>query len=104
MSNQPVNSNPHWFSADRPILNRAADQLDRSSFAEAIAKSIAGWTGKDSLVIALYGKWGTGKTSIKNMIVESLAAGELKGVGIAEFNAWEVANREQLTELFFDEL
>jgi hypothetical protein len=43
------------FSADRPIPDRASDKLERRSFAEALAKAVRGWQGRDSLVIALYG-------------------------------------------------
>jgi predicted KAP-like P-loop ATPase len=104
MASTPANQQTHWFSADRPIPNRAADLLSRSHFAEALAKAVEGWSGKDSLVIALYAQWGMGKTSIKNMVVDAIHSKNPPGVEIAEFNPWEVANREQLTELFFDEL
>jgi predicted KAP-like P-loop ATPase len=104
MTSPPEIKQPNWFSADRPILTRAEDQLSRSHFADSIAKAVEGWTGKDSLVLALYGRWGMGKTSIKNMILDSIRSKPRRKVEIAEFNPWEVANRDQLTELFFDEL
>jgi predicted KAP-like P-loop ATPase len=53
----------NWFSADRPIISRGEDKLGRRGFAEAIAGAIDGWRGQESLVIALYGPWGTGKSS-----------------------------------------
>jgi hypothetical protein len=37
------------------------DLLARAHFARSIARSILGWNGKESLVIALYGRWGEGK-------------------------------------------
>jgi predicted KAP-like P-loop ATPase len=95
---------PDWLSADRPIKTRAADLLNRSRFAESIARAVEGWTGKDSLVLALYGRWGMGKTSIKNMVLDAIRSEQPQKVEIVEFNPWEVANRDQLTELFFDEL
>lgn len=48
------------FSADRPIISCAEDLLGRSDFAKSIAAAIKGWTENDSLVIALYGSWGSG--------------------------------------------
>lgn len=94
-----------FFSDDRPIPDRASDKLERRSFAEALAKAVRGWQGRDSLVIAIYGSWGTGKSSIKNMVLEDLRqqAGESVPT-IAEFNPWQFANREQLMEAFFDQI
>lgn len=104
MKQPPETPNEHYFSADKPIPNREADRLGRAGFAEAIATSIENWTDKESLVIAIYGPWGMGKTSIKNMIVDSINASKRQKAAVVEFNPWEVANRDQLTEQFFDEL
>ena len=59
------------FSTDRPIRRRNEDRLGRWRFAEAIAAAVKGWTGRDSLVIGLYGVWGSGKSSVKNMVIEA---------------------------------
>jgi predicted KAP-like P-loop ATPase len=77
------------FSPERPITSRSADLLDRTPFAEQIAAAIRGWTGQDSLVLGLYGEWGTGKTSLKNMIIESLRADVETAPYIVEFNPWQ---------------
>src|SRR5262249_53359783 len=71
---------------------------------ETIAAAINGWRGGDSLVIALYGPWGSGKSSIKNMIVEALNGHGQPRALVAEFNPWQFANRDQLTEAFFDQI
>ena len=94
-----------WFSADRPITIRVDDKLGRRAFAEALAASVSGYKGRDSLVIGLYGAWGTGKSSIKNMVMDVLREKPGRDVpSIAEFNPWQFANREQLTEAFFDQI
>src|SRR3972149_9365613 len=62
----------HQFSADRPVTSCKEDLLGRSGFAESLASAIKDWTGNDSLVITLYGPWGSGKSSIKNMVLEFL--------------------------------
>jgi hypothetical protein len=46
---------PNPFSADRPIRSKSEDLLGRSAFAESLAAVVEGWTGNDSLVVALYG-------------------------------------------------
>ena len=42
--------------------------LGRSSFAKQLGKAIFEYNGDDGLVIGLFGKWGTGKTSVINMV------------------------------------
>ena len=44
--------------------------------AQSLASAIKGWKGNDSLVIALYGSWGSGKSSVKNMVLETLRSSE----------------------------
>jgi predicted KAP-like P-loop ATPase len=62
-----MNDNDKYgFSADRPILLENEDLLNRAGFSKDLANAITSWHGKDSLVIALHGDWGAGKSSIKN--------------------------------------
>jgi len=57
------------------------------------------------LVIGLYGPWGCGKSSIKNMIVEVLReVREFDRPDIAEFNPWQFAGHDQLCDAFFLEV
>lgn len=103
MSSKDTSSPEHLFSSDRPITRLDEDKLDRRSFAEQLARAVRGWKGNDSLVIALYGPWGTGKSSIKNMVIDALRAAPER-VSVVDFNPWQVANRASLTEAFFDEI
>ena len=93
----------HLFSSDSPITSCEEDKLGRRPFAEQIARAVREWKGNESLVIALYGSWGTGKSSIKNMVVESTRTAP-NCATVVEFNPRQMANRSQLTEAFFDEL
>src|SRR3989442_13176396 len=63
------------FSPDLPIASASEDRLNRSSFASALATAIRNWNQGSSLVVALYGDWGSGKSSVKNMVLESLTEG-----------------------------
>lgn len=92
------------FSADRPIASAKADRLGRKAFAEGLAKRIQSWNGRDSLVIALCGEWGCGKTSLKNMVIEKLRRGASPKVDLLEFNPWEISGRDSLASTFFREL
>ncbi len=92
------------FSADRPIVSSKNDLLGRKGFAESLAKHIERWGGHDSLVIALCGEWGCGKTSIKNMVLEHLRRQRKTKLSLVEFNPWESSGRGSLTTVFFHEL
>src|SRR3972149_2544884 len=94
----------HPFSADRPITSAKEDRLRRTVFAESLASAIKGWKGNDSLVLALYGSWGSGKSSIKNIVLESLRKSKKTCPEIVEFNPWQWAGQEQLAEAFFREI
>lgn len=92
------------FSADRPIASAKADRLGRKVFSENLAARIQGWKGKDSLVIALCGEWGCGKTSVKNMVIEKLKRGSSSKVDLLEFNPWEISGHDSIAAAFFREL
>lgn len=97
-------SNEYPFSADRPINSRGNDLLGRAKFSESLAKAIKSWRGKDSLVLALYGPWGSGKSSVKNLVLESLRACPSDCPAILEFSPWQLASQNQITEAFFSEI
>jgi len=66
---------------------------------------IAGWRGDHSAVFAIYGEWGSGKTSFKNFILEKLKSRpESNQPLIVEFNPWEWEGPRQVTEAFFARL
>ncbi len=92
------------FSADRPIQTSDDDRLGRTRFSETIAEAVRYWRGRDSLVLALYGAWGTGKTSLKNLVLEAVRKTTAQDPIVVEFNPWQFANRENLTKSFFNEL
>jgi len=94
----------HGFSSDRPILKIEEDLLGRSGFSEDLADAIASWHGKDSLVVALHGDWGSGKSSIKNMAVYKLECLTENKPDIVEFSPWEWAAQEKITASFFQEI
>ncbi len=58
---------------DEPIERVEQDALGRADFAQSVADLIlTAPQGSSSQVIGLYGKWGEGKTSLKNMVAECL--------------------------------
>jgi hypothetical protein len=92
------------ISADLPIVSRAEDKLNRIGFAEALAKVIRFWRNQPSLVIGLFGDWGSGKSSLKNLVLEALQADKETCPIVVEFNPWQVSGQELLLETFFREV
>lgn len=94
----------HGFASDRPILKIEEDLLGRASFSIDLADAIFSWHGKDSLVVALHGDWGSGKSSIKNMAISRLESLDNKKPEIIEFSPWEWAAQDKITASFFQEI
>lgn len=92
------------FSADRPIQSIEEDILGRTEFAESLAKAITAWKNEDSLVIGLFGSWGSGKSSIKNMTIDVIRKDKNDTPLILEFNPWQWAGQKALFESFFREI
>ena len=97
------NSALNFISADRPISGASGDRLRRSRFARQLAIVLSNWRQHDSLVVGLFGPWGSGKTSIKNMVLEALQEAS-SAPHVIEFNPWQWAGHEQLTAAFFREI
>ena len=100
------------FECDKPInlcaldeLNRPLDELNRRPFADALLNVIRGYKGQDCIVLALYGAWGTGKTSILKTVKAQLDSSETDGQTILFcFNPWNFSGQNQLISQFFEQL
>lgn len=94
----------HGFASDRPITRIEEDLLGRSGFSTDLAKAMSSWHGKDSLVVALHGDWGSGKSSIKNMALSRLEEISDDKPDVIEFSPWEWAAQDKITASFFEEI
>ncbi|MBQ5953796.1 MAG: AAA family ATPase [Lachnospiraceae bacterium] len=95
------------YNTDRPIKSYDQDLLGRSSFAKQLGKAISEYNGTDGLVIGLYGKWGTGKTSVINMAIselESLSSEEENRPITMCFAPWNYSDKDNLISIFFKNL
>lgn len=78
----------------------APDTLSRAPFAEKIADALSNWKKDESLIVALYGPWGSGKTWLLHRITERL---EVEGdFTICDFNPWQFESNEQIITEFFN--
>ena len=87
--------------SDEPIRAVDEDFLNREPFSKNLSDSIIEWSGEKSLVIGLYGKWGTGKTSVINITEEIIKQAPKKQQPIiVHFSPWEYSETDDLVEPF----
>ncbi|MGN0517663.1 MAG: P-loop NTPase fold protein [Acutalibacteraceae bacterium] len=91
------------FYADIPILSINQDLLNRGSFAKLLAKSLLNLNNKDTFSIGLFGEWGSGKTSLVNMMLSEIESSQTEKdkLIIVHFDPWNFSNEEQLLSQFF---
>ncbi len=91
------------LSNEQPIKSSEDDFLNRKYFADHVSSAIINYEDKknDSLTIGLYGKWGSGKTSIINMVTENLQ--DKENIIVFNFEPWLFSDTHQLISGFFKE-
>ena len=93
------------ISSDLAITSRTEDALGRADFADRLARTIGTWRRPETLVVALQGPWGVGKTSVKNMVLETLrAAPPERSADVVEFNPWQVSGTDHLQDALLTEI
>ncbi len=94
------------YNSDRPINELKDDLLGRSSFSKQLGNAIINYRGNDGLVIGLFGKWGTGKTSAVNMTIDKIKSQNcMTGkILIMQFSPWYYSDQDNLIILFFEKL
>ncbi len=88
------------LSVDKPIEKIEEDILGRKKFIDNFVANITSYSNKESLTIGLYGKWGSGKTSIINIASKELSK---KGYKTIHFNPWNFKGQDELLQCFFKE-
>ena len=91
------------ISPDLPIKKSAEDRLNRGAFAKSLAKTISQYSFPSSFTIGLYGEWGSGKTSLVNMVLEAVEDIDNSAI-ILRFNPWLCADPKQLITQFFKQM
>ena len=91
------------LSSDLPIAKLEEDELNRGSFAESLAKTLVQYSFPSSLTIGLYGEWGSGKTSLLNMVFENVERID-DSVVVLRFNPWLCSDPKQLVTQFFKQM
>ena len=93
----------HSLSAGQALRNPSDDRLDYSQFAKVLAHSLLKMLPREGMVIAIYGDWGTGKTTMLNF-VEFYLEQEPNAPILVRFNPWWFSGRKDLTMHLFGQL
>jgi len=88
---------------EAPISKKEEDIFERCNFACHLADLLILKQNSPSLVLALEGKWGTGKTSIINLIKESIREKSCDAV-VVDFNPWLIGSLDSVIEGFLVQL
>lgn len=85
------------LGSDLPLLDPAEDAFGYAPFASQLARAIVNNTNPQGLVLAVHGKWGSGKSSLLNFIKYDLKnISEDKRPILVDFNPWWFEGREQI--------
>jgi predicted KAP-like P-loop ATPase len=90
------------YRTDAPLDHEESDLFDRAPFANRIADTISTRTDPSSLVVAIYGPWGDGKTTVLNFIRNRLQ--KYPSVITVNFNPWRMDGEKALLQGFFEAL
>jgi Cdc6-like AAA superfamily ATPase len=83
---------------DRPS---AVDLLNFRQFVEALRNIVRNPATKTPFIIGVFGRWGTGKTTLMRMVEEDLKAREVHTVW---FNAWVYGQENEIWAAFLQSL
>lgn len=94
------------FKSDQPIKNAPEDLLSRAKFASTLAQTLLAYKDSAPLTIGLFGPWGSGKTSLVNLIINDIkkiteSFPEERKTVIIPFNPWNFTSQDQLLQQYF---
>lgn len=90
---------------DQPITNPDADLFGFDQFAQIVSKSINKLEAGNGTVLAVNGPWGSGKSSVVNLVKHHLAhAQNAQSLVVMDFRCWWFRGEEALAVAFFRDL
>lgn len=96
---------PDALSSDRPSTDPARDLFGHAPFAKTLAKAIRDYRSRDGIVLALYGPWGSGKSTVLAYVQHELEAGAAEDRPVVvPFNPWWFSGQEHLAKAFLGQL
>lgn len=92
------------ITPDRPLEDPSQDLLGYASFSRSLADGVSRAPEGEGLVVAVYGQWGLGKTTVLNFIEHYLTKDQAhSGPIVTRFNPWWFSGSDDLVRQFFDQ-
>ena len=91
------------YQYEKPISSMSEDVLGRASFSKLLARTLYNLRSSDTFTVGLYGKWGSGKTSIVNMALQELEILQQDAAEktiVIHFEPWHFSDSKQLLNQF----
>jgi hypothetical protein len=103
--NEATLPDPAKASPERPILDASQDALERGRFVERLAGALIGRNSAQAagIVLGLTGSWGSGKSSLLNLLAAHIQAKYPQAV-LVLFDPWLISGRNDLIMEFIGEL
>jgi len=95
---------PQEFDPDHPLsAEHGVDRLGFQSVAKKLASSLLAQSTNHGLVVSIEGAWGSGKSSLVNLLIRELEGGGQEAPEVVRFEPWLVGDRDgMLAELMSD--
>ena len=90
--------------SDRPIQHCREDRLGFCEIAHNLAEMIMHQSSREGFVIGIEGEWGSGKSSLLNLIKEKLSDLDENSPVLVNFSPWLIGERINLLSEIFHEL
>lgn len=88
--------------SDEPIKHAEQDEFGRDDFIEGLYKEISCLPFNDSFVFGIHGKWGEGKTSTINLLLERFE--DNKDFIVVNFDPWHFNDEKAIMSAFYGEI
>ncbi len=93
---------PPFVDADVPLDSAEAERLGRLEFVRLLARRVLAYRGQRALVVGVCGPWGSGKTSLVNLLVKEIEeCRSEKGSTVlppVKFTPWALGARDDLAQ------
>lgn len=96
---------PSSWLFDEPITDKSEDKYQRAEYTQNLADALLNSTDPHGLIIGIHGPWGSGKTSLKNLLINALKASkDTDEYHIIEFEPWMYSGSGQVVSLLFKQI
>ncbi|MCQ2004403.1 KAP family NTPase [Rhizobium sp. NRK18] len=84
------------LDADRPINSTALDRFGFCDVAKKLAQSVVSAAAQQGMVIAIEGKWGSGKSSLTNLLKLEIDGDTTNNVSVISFSPWLIGDKASM--------